>query len=49
MLLNKFIHDFISKLKCFKMKKSNFEKFWKENVNDTIQNFKDHDFEKSII
>jgi hypothetical protein len=31
------------------MKRLNSEKFWKENVNDTIQNFKNYDFEKYII
>jgi cytoplasmic iron level regulating protein YaaA (DUF328/UPF0246 family) len=31
------------------MRKSNLKEFWKKDVNDTIQNFKDHNFEKSII
>ncbi len=39
----------VSKRRCLEIEKSNSTRFWKKVINDTIQSFKNHDFEKLII
>jgi hypothetical protein len=50
MLLKRVHSIFYIKTKMFQNEKIKFKKILKKkNVNDTIQNLKNHDFEKSII